>query len=125
MTVRSQVFLVCDYQLPPVCMGRLDILTADLMRAEALARREAYDRGWQTERAGDGRVLDICPRCSTVLLHGWDAAPGPPPRELLDPPRGPRTIGEAARWAREREQTGHQAAPWPRPPGAAHRPGVG
>jgi hypothetical protein len=59
MTVRSQVLVVCDDFLPRVCMGRVELVTADLKQAEALARQKAHDAGWQTERTADGRVLSL------------------------------------------------------------------
>jgi hypothetical protein len=66
----------------------------------ALARRKAEDVGWRTERAPDGRLLDICPACSGVLIYE-DAEPQGAPDRLLELPRIPKTIGEAAQLARE------------------------
>jgi hypothetical protein len=102
MTVRSQLILVCDYFLPG-CMGRVELVTADLAGAVAVARRQAADAGWSTERSPDGQVQDICPFCSGVFIYG-DAEPRGAPDQLLELPKIPKNIGEAADWARARER---------------------
>jgi hypothetical protein len=104
MTVRSQLLVVCDDFLPG-CMGRTELVTAGLARAVPLARRKANDAGWSTERTAAGRLLDVCPFCSGVLVSD-DPEPTGAPDRRLELPRIPRNIGEAAQWAREREAHG-------------------
>src|SRR5262249_25657544 len=45
VTVRSQTIVVCDYFLPRVCLGRVELVTADLARAWARAGKKAADEG--------------------------------------------------------------------------------
>jgi hypothetical protein len=120
MAVRSQLIVVCDDVLPG-CSGRVELVTADLPRATSVARRKAADAGRSTERTADGRLLDVCPRCSGALLSA-DAAPRGAPDRLLALSRIPPTIGEAAQRAREREALRQRAEPAARPPPAAAEP---